>query len=181
MRELALYVLACAAAASAPLLADARPAPHPFPGWPSQLDGRTLTRLADTPEETRFYAGQPTRHARFSDGQRVVLMRWADSRIEGFHLAGPCFRAFGFSLQELTPRAGAGAGARAESCFRATRGGLVQRVCEHIRDGKGRTFASMQAWHLAQLLESTEPPYLGVSVVELEAGDASASERPTAP
>ena len=161
MRKLVSYVLACVAAAAAPLVADARPATRAFAGWPSQLDGRPLTRLADTPEETRFYAEQPTKHARFSDGQRVVLMRWADERIEGFHLAGPCFRAFGFQLQELAPSS-------VESCFRASRGDVTQRVCEHIRDGKGRTFGSMHAWHLAQLLGSTEPPYLGISIVELE-------------
>lgn len=168
MRKLVAYLLACVAAASAPLVADARPAARSFPGWPSQLDGRPLTRLADTPEETRFYAEQPTRHARFSDGQRVVLLSWADASVDGFHLAGPCFIAFGFQLRALAPRASDGA--RTESCFRATRGGVAQRVCEHIRDGKGRSFASMEAWHLAQLLGSTEPPYLGVSVVELEAG-----------
>jgi hypothetical protein len=167
MRKLAAYLVACVAAASAPLVADARPTGHSFAGWPSQLDGRPLTRLADTPEELRFYAAQPTRHARFSDGQRVVLMSWADASIEGFHLAGPCFAAFGFQLQQLAPRSSDGA--PAESCFRATRGGVAQRVCEHIRDGEGRTFASMEAWHLAQLLGSTEPPYLGVSIVELEA------------
>jgi len=170
MRKLALYLLACAAAAIAPLVADARPQQQPraFPGWPSQLDGRSLTRLADTPEETRFYAEQPTRHARFSDGQRIILLRWADASIEGFHLAGPCFRAFGYELQELASQASERA--PAESCFRATRGGVKQRVCEHIRDGQGRTFASMEAWHFAQLLGSTEPPYLGVSIVELEGG-----------
>lgn len=162
MRQLVPYVLACFAAAAAPIFADARPTRHDFPGWPSQLDGRPLTRLPDTPEEIRFYAEQPTRHARFSDGQRIVLMRWADERVEGFHLAGPCFEAFGFELQELPARAAS------ESCFRAQRGDVVQRVCEHIRDGQGRTYASMRAWRLAQALRTTEPPYLGVSVVELE-------------
>lgn len=161
MRKLVPYLLACVAAAAVPLIADARPAPRAFPGWPSQLDGRPLTRLPDTPEETRFYAEHATRHARFSDGQRIVLMRWADERIEGFHLAGPCFRAFGFQIQELPDRG-------SESCFRAQRGDVVQRVCEHIRDGKGQTFASMEAWHLAQALRTTEPPYVGVSTVELE-------------
>jgi hypothetical protein len=161
MRKVVAYVLACAAAAAAPLVADARPAPPPFRGWPRQLEGRPLTQLADTPEEARFYAEHPTRHARFSDGQRIILMRWADSRIEGFHLAGPCFRAFGFQLEELPSRS-------SESCFRAKRAGVTQRVCEHIRDGKGRTFASMEAWHLAQMLRTTEPPYVGVSIVELE-------------
>jgi hypothetical protein len=161
MRKLVAYALACIAAAVAPLAADARPAPAAFDGWPTQLDGRPLSRLPDTPEELRFYAEHPTKHARFSDGQRIVLMRWADARIEGFHLAGPCFRAFGFELHELPPRSG-------ERCFRATRGEVTQRVCEHIRDGKGRTFPSMEAWHLAQALRTTEPPYLGVSVVELE-------------
>lgn len=166
MHKLAVYLLACVAAAAAPLVADARPRTHVFPGWPSHLDRRPLTRLADTPEEMRFYAEQPTRHARFSDGQRIILMRWADARIEGFHLAGPCFRAFGYELQELASHSSERADA--ESCFRATRGGVAQRICEHIRDGQGRTFANMEAWHLAQLLGSTEPPYLGVSIVELE-------------
>jgi hypothetical protein len=160
MHKLALYLLACVAAAVAPLIAPA-PAALSFRGWPSQLDGRPLTQLADTPEELRFYAEHPTRHARFSDGQRIILMRWTDARIDGFHLAGPCFRAFGFQVHELP------AGAT-ESCFRALRGGVTQRVCEHIRDGKGRTFASMEAWRLAQALRTTEPPYLGVSIVELE-------------
>ena len=100
MRKLVPYLLACVAAAVAPLVAAA-PLPPPCRGWPSQLDGRPLTQLADTPEELRFYAEHPTRHARFSDGERIVLMRWSDADIAGFHLAGPCFRAFGFQIREL--------------------------------------------------------------------------------
>jgi hypothetical protein len=166
MGKLIAYLAACGLALIVPLAwrPHEQRAAAAFAGWPAELDGRVLIQLPDTKDEARFFAQLPVRHARFSDGQRIVLMRWAADRVEGFHLAATCYEAFGFTLSEARERAGPAG--RAETCFSARRGGQTRHVCEHIRDGNGRIFANLERWHLARLLGTTTPPYLGISVVE---------------
>lgn len=169
MRKLVAYLVVCCAAAGAPLVSARQPAPEVFEGWPTHFDGRPLTRLPDTPEEQRFYAEQPLLHARFSDGARIILMRWTGARLDGFHLAEECYRGFGFTLEPAY--AHTGFDGRAETCFRATRAGAVHDVCEHIVDGDRRVFPDTAAWHRARFTGATRPPYLGISIIEAHALD----------
>lgn len=166
MRAVIFYGLVCIAAAAAPLVSAEQHRAVSFAGWPEQLDGRPLTRLADAPEEARFYAEHPVRHARFTDGDSVVLMRWSDEPADGFHLAESCYRAFGFHVQRLDRSPNVHG--RSESCFRAVRNRESHLVCEHIRDGLGQVFESMEAWQLARLRGISRPPYWGTSVVTVE-------------
>jgi hypothetical protein len=166
MGKLIAYLAVCGVALVVPLASH----PHQqratatFTGWPAELDGRALTRLPDTTDELRVYARLSVRHARFSDGQRIVLMRWTDERVEGFHLAATCYESFGFALSEARERTGFAG--RPETCFRARRGHQTRHVCEHILGGNGRVFANLESWHIARLLGTTAPPYWGISVVE---------------
>lgn len=160
----AVYVVVCAAAALAPLVTGgAARAPVRFPGWPSHFDGHELTRLPDPPEEAAFYAGLALRHARFSDGRRMLLLRWADTDVGGFHLSDACFRAYGYTLGPF--QHGTREDGRPERCFVATRETERLEVCEHIRDATGRSFGSTEEWRREHLLRRAEPPFWGVSVV----------------
>jgi hypothetical protein len=164
--KLIAYAFVCAAAALSPVLAIESASSKPrFTGFPTTFEGRPLSRLPDTPEERAFYGRHALEHARFSDGERVLLMRWAGADITGFHLAEACFRAFGFTLSPMPARSDSAA---REHCYRARRKGVAQRVCEQIRDGQGQVFASEPTWQLARVLGQSPPPYLGISVVELE-------------
>jgi hypothetical protein len=68
--EIAVLLLAAAAAALAPFAvrSSSAVASAPFPGWPTQYQGRALTELPLTPREAGFTQDFPGRVGRFSDG-----------------------------------------------------------------------------------------------------------------
>src|SRR5262249_38934378 len=64
-----------AVAPFAPMRSDAPNEPSAFPGWPDQLEGHGLTQLPLSSREERFAADFPGRIARFSDGEREMIIR----------------------------------------------------------------------------------------------------------
>jgi len=170
MRGLTLHLVLCAAAALAPLARPVRPeraAPADlasFPGWPEAFEGRPLRALAPTDLDRRFADGFVGRVARFTDGTREIVFRWAPRAHRDVHPSEVCFRAAGWDVVPLPLAVGAD-GALAGG-FRATRDDETLVVREQVRDAAGRTWGDVTAWYWASLLGSTDGPAWVVTVAE---------------
>jgi hypothetical protein len=164
VRAIALHLIVCAAAALTPILtvyasppaAASLAAAAEFPGWPESFEGRALTRLAATELDARFLADLPGRVARFSDGEREILIRWSATPTRHLHPSANCLRAVGWdtSPRPLTITADGSTW----STYVATRGSERLEVRERVVDTSGRTWAEPTAWYWASLLGETSGP-----------------------
>jgi len=160
-------MLAMALTAALPLLA---PASHAEPAsrhteWPQQWDGRALRPLAMSAVEQRFAARFPGAIARFSDGERVLVMRRVDQPTRMLHPAADCFRGLGWRIErtqlERDPQQ------RLWRCFEADGiAGKRLRVCERIEAGDGTAFVDPSSWFWAATLGRSQGPWQAVTVVE---------------
>lgn len=164
----ALMVLLLALAAALPLLA---PTPSRAEGttrhveWPTQWDGRTLRPLAMSEVEQRFAARFPGAIARFSDGERVIVLRRVEQPTRMLHPAADCFRGLGYAIE----RAGLERDAqqRLWRCFEAQgRDGRRLRVCERIEAEDGASFIDPSSWFWAAALGQSSGPWQAITVVE---------------
>ncbi|MDP1791075.1 MAG: hypothetical protein Q8L12_10910, partial [Methylibium sp.] len=89
-----------AACALAPLARDASPAEGALRAveWPRQFDGRTLRPLALSPVEQRFANAFPGAIGRFSDGERLLVLRDVQRPTRMLHPAADCYRGLGYSI-----------------------------------------------------------------------------------
>lgn len=163
----ALAVLLLAFVATWPLLATPAPAPaapHPVE-WPTEWEGRALRPLASSAVEQRFAARFPGQIGRFSDGERVLLLRRVTEATRLLHPAADCFRGLGYRVE----RAGleTDAQGRLWRCFEATApDGTPLRVCERIAGDDGSAFTDASAWFWAAALGRSSGPWLAITVVE---------------
>jgi hypothetical protein len=100
-RSTGLFALSGLLLATAPLWRSAgEPAPVSavFPGWPTTFEGRALRELPLTEREERFGAGFPGRIARFTDGQRELIVRWVAAPTRQLHSTEDCFRGLGYGV-----------------------------------------------------------------------------------
>src|SRR3954466_11032832 len=101
------YLIACVIAALMPFVSARFQTPgtgaalSPFPGWPSTFEGRTLTLLPLSEMEKKFATGFPGRIARFSDGEREIIIRWATEATRMMHPSSDCFQGLGYSVKPL--------------------------------------------------------------------------------
>ena len=154
---------ACLLAAIVPLL-SARPAPAPtgnFPGWPSQLAGKPLHELPLGPTEQRFAADFPGRIARFSDGEREIVVRWVSQETRKLHPASDCFRGSGYSITPQ-PLAVDADGAR-WGTFLAKRREEQLEVRERIYDASGHQWTDVSAWYWAATTGESAGPWWAIT------------------
>jgi hypothetical protein len=158
-------------AAGAPLFSTHRPAP---PGaaqssraWPHEFEGRPLTRVPLSREESRFLGDFPGAVARFTDGQRDILMRRVTRPTRKLHPAEDCYRGWGFEVgaARIHPDRDGGLW----RCFTAHRAGAAREVCEQIRDDEGRSFIDVSSWYWSASLERSPAPWLVVTVAGVKA------------
>ena len=167
-RGLIAVLAACLAAAAAPALRDrgVRAGGEDFPGWPASHEGRPLTPVPLAPRDAVFARGFPGRVARFHDGGRQIVLRWTSGPTRRLHPAVHCFRGAGYDVQPA-PMTRTAAG-RAATCFRATRDGRVLRVCEHLTDGRGRSWPDVSAWWWSAALRPAPGGYWSYVTAEPE-------------
>ena len=153
-------------AAAAPLVATHRthdlPDQHLARPWPHEFEGRPLTPVPLSPQETRFLGDFPGAVARFTDGQRDILMRRVTVATRKLHPAEDCYRGWGFEVEAArihTDRDGS-----LWRCFAARRDGATREICEQIRDEEGRSFTDVSSWYWSATLERTAAPWLVVTV-----------------
>jgi hypothetical protein len=162
----ALAALLLAAGAALPLLSAPRAEPEArHAEWPHEWEGRALRPLASSEVERRFAARFPGVIARFSDGERVLLLRRVDEPTRMLHPAADCFRGLGWRIEHTQlERDGR---QRLWRCFEAEgRDGQRLRVCERIEGGDGSAFVDPSSWFWAAVLGRSEGPWQAVTVVE---------------
>jgi hypothetical protein len=166
--QIATLLLAAAAAALAPLIerSNGATAGAPFPGWPTQYEGRALVELPLTPREAAFVQDFPGRVGRFTDGRREIIIRWLGAPTRKLHAAADCFRGSGYAIMPIAARKGSDG--TTMGCFRATLRGASMTVCEVIRDERGGSWSDVSAWYWDGMLRSSAPPWWSIVVAQSE-------------
>jgi hypothetical protein len=164
----ALMIVALLLAAALPLFMPRHEAQAATPHveWPREWDGRELRPLATTAVEQRFAARFPGAIARFSDGERVLVLRRVRQPTRMLHPAADCFRGLGYRIEqarlERDPRQ------RLWRCFEAQAGdGQRLRVCERITADDGTAFVDPSSWFWAAALGRSTGPWQAVTLVEV--------------
>ena len=158
-----------ALAAIAPLFAShpggAKTSAVTLPAWPHEFDGRPLVPVALTPEQSRLLRDFPGAAARFSDGERDILMRWVTRPTRRLHPAEDCYRGWGFEVAASKIRSDRDG--RRWRCFEVTRDGVTRHVCEQISDGDGGNYTDVSSWYWDATLQRTQAPWLVVTVAAI--------------
>ncbi len=169
MRSTALYLAACLLAAIVPWLplksgARGVETSAAFPGWPTQFEGRQLTMLPLSEREQRFGGGFPGRIARFTDGEREIVIRWVTEASRKLHPASDCFEGVGYHVSPLPLRVD-DEGKRWGS-FTAARQNERLRVSERIYADGGDSWSDVSAWYWAATSDAAAGPWWAVTIAE---------------
>lgn len=167
MRSAGLCLTALALSALVPLLPhDSAPthATSAEPNWTESFEGRRLTRLPLSQREQRFHRNFPGRVARFTDGERELVVRWVAEETRRLHPAADCLRGAGYTVTPL-PQHVDDEG-NAWSCVEAVRKGERLCVRERVHDLDGGSWADVSAWYWAARLGNTQGPWWAVTVAE---------------
>jgi hypothetical protein len=130
--------------------------------WPTHFRDQPLTQLPLSELELRFTQRFPGAVARFTDGERIVILRQVNRPTRQLHPARDCFAALGYRIDR--PRVSTDAEGNAWSCFSAERDGRRMRVCERIHDGDGRSWTDVSSWFWSA--QYGGGPWLAMTVVE---------------
>jgi hypothetical protein len=164
-KMIALWVALHLAAALAPL-AKTRAAPESppaaFTAWPATFEGRKLTRLPLTELEKRYHKSFPGHIARFTDGEREIVIRWLKKGTRRLHPISDCLKGSGYNVKPLPIRIDAGG--RQWSCVSAKREGDSLRFCEIIFDEAGGSWSDVSSWYWASILREAQGPFWAVTV-----------------
>jgi hypothetical protein len=144
--------------------AEAAAADAAFPGWPTEFEGKVLQPEPMQPRESRFYQAFPGKIAKFTDGERQIIIRWVSESTRQFHLTTRCFRAIGY---DLTPRpAHQDSQGNHWGAFRATRGNETLDVHERITDAAGKSWSDESAWRWDTFWHRSTGPWWAYTVAE---------------
>jgi hypothetical protein len=152
-------------------IAATRSEPH----WPTHFQGRLLSGLPLSERERTFLAGFPGSVARFTDGERDIVMRWVTQPTRRLHPAEDCYRGLGYQIAES--RIVNDSDASHWRCFTATRTGDAREVCEQLQDTEGQRWTDVSAWYWAAVLKKSTGPWL----VTTASIDHAGPSRPRSP
>jgi len=164
------YLIACGIAALMPFVsarfetAATRAEAGTFPGWPSTFNGKTLTPRPLTGIEKNFATGFPGRIARFSDGEREIIIRWATEATRMMHPASDCFQGLGYSVTPLPAHRDESGSLWAS--FSATKGSERLVVFERINSDSGETWTDVSAWYWSALRHEGSGSWWAITVAE---------------
>lgn len=163
----ALAALVFALSALLPWLLPAAPAAAApaHVEWPSSWEGRALRPLAASAVEQRFAARFPGAIGRFTDGERVFVLRRVNAPTRMLHPAADCFRGLGHRIAAAALERDAHD--RLWRCFESVAPDRQRlRVCERIEGDDGSSFIDPSSWFWAATLGQSRGPWLAVTVVE---------------
>jgi hypothetical protein len=132
--------------------------------WPTHFRDQPLTQLPLGAIEQRFARRFPGAIARFTDGERVFIVRHVTHPTRQLHPAEDCFRALGFTIAR--PRPAVDDQGLRWSCFAAAAGDRRLRVCERIHDSAGGEWTDVSAWFWAS--QYGGGPWRAITVVSTE-------------
>ncbi len=150
-RSTVFYIIACAVAALVPFLsaqyqtAAGTAAPVMFPGWPTKFEGKTLTPLPLNEMEKSFASDFPGRIARFSDGEREIIIRWVTEATRKLHPSSDCFQGLGYTVNPMAAHRDESGSLWAR--FAATKVDEHLLVFERIHSDSGETWTDVSAWY----------------------------------
>lgn len=172
--QILLFTVLAAVAALIPLADDGAPPAEAtaFSGWPTHYEKRAIMALPPAPEDAWLSRQFPGRVARFSDGERQIVLRWVAGPTRLLHPATQCFRGAGYTINPAAMRRAAGG--TAMGCFRASKDGSDFQICERIFGG-GRSWPDVSAWYWHALLNRAPAGYW--AVVEVERVRGAINER----
>jgi hypothetical protein len=130
--------------------------------WPTHFRDRPLTQLPLSDLEERFARRFPGAVARFTDGERMLVLRQVERPTRQLHPAFDCFKALGYTIER--PRPVVDDRGERWSCFDAARDGSRLRVCERMHDSEGREWTDTSAWFWAA--QYGGGPWWATTVVE---------------
>jgi hypothetical protein len=130
--------------------------------WPTHFRDQPLTPLPLSELEQRFARRFPGAIARFSAGERVLVLRQMNRPTRQLHPATDCFAALGYTVDR--PRPLVDADGMQWSCFAAHREGQRLRVCERIHDSDGHAWTDTSSWFWAA--QYGGGPWWATTVVE---------------
>ena len=118
--------------------------------WPPTFDGKPLRPLGLSAVEQRFATHFPGAIGRFSDGERLLVLRSVERPTRMLHPAADCYRGLGYRIAEAhLERDGDG---RMWRCFATSRENKSKgddatrlRVCERIAGADGRAWTDTSA------------------------------------
>lgn len=164
----AVFALSLALAAALPLRLpprDVQAAAARHVEWPHEWDGRALRPLASTAVEQRFAARFPGAIGRFTDGERVLVLRRVTQPTRLLHPAADCFRGLGYRIARTQLEHDDKQ--RLWRCFEAAGAdGQRLRVCERIVADDGSAFVDASSWFWSAALGQSHGPWLAVTLVE---------------
>ena len=167
MRALSPFLLVCLVSAVAPCFYTDSPASGEvtaFPGWPVQLEEKLLTQVALTPQEVRFQKSFPGRIAKFTDGRRIIVLRWLTQVSRKLHPAADCFKGLGYTVSPLPVwRDSHG---RLWGCSEANSSGDSVKIRERVFDESGQSWPDISSWYWSASLGKSAGPWWAVTVVE---------------
>ena len=135
-----------------------------FPGWPDYFERERLNQLMLSEKEKIFEETFPGRIARFSDGNREIIIRWVTQKTRKLHPAADCFKGAGFTI---SPRpAKLGIEKKLWGCFEADRNHEKLSVCERIYDETGASWPDVSSWYWDALLGKSNGPWWTIIVAE---------------
>jgi len=167
MRGLAFYIVSCVIAVVMLYLPwpTALPDEQPeFPGWPSEYEGSDLRSLDVSQRERAFEAQFPGKMAKFTDGGRIIILRWVTKPTRKLHPASDCFKAVGYRVRPNNIKMD-GHG-NAWGSFQGTRSGESFSVYERIHDSSGGKWTDVSSWYWAAILGRTSGPWWAVTLIE---------------
>jgi len=133
--------------------------------WPTEWEGRALRPLATSEVEQRFAARFPGAIGRFSDGERVLVLRTVSQPTRMLHPAADCFRGLGYRIERAQLEHDARR--RLWRCFEAIAPDAGRlRVCERIEATDGGAFTDASSWFWAAALGQSSGPWRAVTLVE---------------
>jgi hypothetical protein len=134
------------------------------PDWPTSFQGRELIRLPLTAPEQRWAADFPGAIARFTDGERQLIVRRVERPTRKLHPSADCLRGLGYRLDES--RIEQDETKARWSCFLAENANGRRTVCERIHDEQGRQWTDVSAWYWDAVFERSRGPWWAVTVAD---------------
>ncbi|MBV1910679.1 MAG: hypothetical protein KUG78_15355 [Kangiellaceae bacterium] len=163
-----ILILAAILAAVAPLafsdLAEQQNLASSFSGWPTEYEGKELIPLALTEKEKIFTKGFPGKIARFSDGQRELIIRWIEQPTRKLHPAADCFKGIGYYIKPKPIKINKN-GIKM-GCFTANKNEKELNVCEYIEAQNGDNWSDISAWYWGAITSNSRQGWMSFVIAE---------------